>query len=416
MITFLRADFSQPKKQAWTFVKYSVVFLVVFAGLFLAITAISGGLRYDERIYSVKPSKRDIFFTSVKGIYKYSSDEDTVEKIIKNKPKYSSIYSIRAGKIIYYQHYGSLKGYELCMMNEDGSGANLLIQGGYKAKDPDLHWLQSSIISPDASQVAFLTHGIKKGCPIILWRVNSDGTGLKKFPLNVAGYSSKLIAWPEFENSVYINSVTYPNPQDIRILKFDFQGETQSFVPENLSRPYPIGVSPQHDKIAFVAKPEETNPESLVCIDLKTNEKRVILEEDPLILRSFKWNEIGSECIFSIDRPKKNVRLFHYSIPSGEIRKLLDIKTKQEHYYNMHMRFDWIFENTAFVVYYTLNQNQKLEILDLPSLQRKTIKIPDEISNNCSMHTADDKVFFHVFNKRDLWRLDLRTEKWKRVY
>ena len=411
ILTFIKSDFSQAGKRIWLFSKFVLLFLAISfsTGTIWTLTA-----RY-EYISSLHKYEGNVYFGADNGIFRYLPKLDKLEKIIKSDliegPK-----SIRGGKVAFLKYKGrKLEGQELWIMNTDGSQKNCVGRIG-NVKDSPFYdsWLDTYILSQDGKKIAFIASKYDKQINdwrSTLWWVNSDGTGLKGKILDFP-YASKyeLIAWPEFDNSLIILVRDY---QGKKILKFNLESETHQFVAQNLSLPPRIRIHPRHSLIAFLQR-GKAGQETLSVLDLRTLDKKEVYEADTI--DRFVWSNNGDKIAFLA----AGNELIMYNFLENNIKKIEELNYTEPGWYAPD--FDFVLNDKEIVAGDIINGELYLRIFGDGFKEKKQLKIPFHLEDGkpwswgLNLRGLNNIVLVHSSGKNELWRLNLDTEKWRKIY
>jgi len=294
--------------------------------------------------------------------------------------------------------------YALWITNTDGPRKNLRIAATQKIDSPFYnHSLRDFMISPDGEKVIFVTKPLGKSVET-LWWVHSDGTGLKSRPLDLPGTENiRLVDWTEEDNRLIL--ITFPKR---RLLKYNLESGTHQVLADYIQRPYSIKISPTHDFFAFSLFNREEPEGTLVLLDLKTLERRELYKSD--LIRDFKWSKNGDKITFLIEKNKLGVYSF------------LDNKTREIHLYepvdqvaSLEHRVDWTFDDKKFVYIDKIRDVFYIRVFGRNLKEEKRIEIPDP-GGFLTLWGLDDIALLRKFHRRELWRVDLETEHWRRIY
>lgn len=407
VLTFIKSDLSQTKRIIWFFTKSVLLFLV--GALFISSIWTIRGSRIRNYISDLQVFERDAYFSTRKGLFRYHSERDKVKKIAKSRSRYTE-FSPGRGKVAFKKYIRRSEGtekisyYELWITNIDGPRKNQLIAATQKKDSPIYnHSLRDLIISPDGEKVIFSTKPSGKNVET-LWYAYSDGTGLKSRPLDFPGVKYfRFVAWTEEDNRLIL--ITFPKR---RLLKYNLESGTYQVLSDRLQRPYSTKISPKQDFFAFSFFNREEPEGTLVLLDLKTLERREIYKGD--LIRNFKWSKNGDKITFLIEKNKLGVYSF------------LDNKTREIHLYepidqaaSFEHRVDWTFDDKKFVYIDKIRDVFYIRVFGKNLKEEKRIEIPDP-GGFLTLWGLDDIALLRKFHRRELWRVDLETEHWRRIY
>lgn len=420
VITFVKSDFSQIWKKIWKFSKSAILFLALSffllgAGTFYLIKASYKYLPYSSDAYH--EYKGDLYFETDKGIFRYLPEKDKLEKIIKSKlflPFNSQdLYSVKGEKIIFLQHidweYGKS---ELWIMNTDGSQKKRLIKSGITEDSPFYNaFISSCILSKDGKEIVFITRAYISGetynIIYTLWRMNSDGTGLKSRDLRFPGEPYfRLITWLEPDNSlIFLLSGIRPT----KIVKYDLKNEKYKILADSLTRPRELRISPKQDFLAFQYYKNNTEEETLSLLNLRTFENKEIYKAGSI--EGFKWSKNGDKIVFIANKNE----LCLYDLQEDKIRKVKEFIYDRPRW--RRLSFDFVLNDQKIVVVDVINGESHLVMISKQLNEEKSIKIPFQSKYGIRYVLGiNNTVLVDNPDKDELWLVNLDTENWQRIY
>jgi hypothetical protein len=407
VLTFIKSDLSQTKKIIWFFTKSVLLFLV--GALFISSTWTIRSSRIRNYVSDLQILERDAYFSTRKGIFRYHSERDKVKKIAGSRSRYT-LFSPGRGKVAYRKYFprregiGQIPYYELWVTNTDSPRKNLRIATTQKIDSPLYnHSLRDLMISPDGENVFFVTEPFGKSDET-LWRIHSGGTGLKSMPLDFPGTRNiRLVDWREEDSRLIL--ITFPKR---RLLKYNLESETYQVLSDRLQRPYSTKISPTQDFFAFSFFNKEEPEGTLILLDLKTLERREIYKGD--LIRNFKWSKNGDKITFLTEKNKLGVYSFlDKTIEEIHLYEPVDQAASFEH------RVDWTFDDKKFVTIDKIRDVFFIRVFGRNLKEEKRIEIPDP-GGFLTLWGLDDIILLRKFHRRELWRVDLETEHWRRIY
>jgi len=418
ILTFVKSDFSQAKKKIWTFSKFALLFLVISFGL---ETARYFTYKY-ENISFLVAHKGDAYFMTDRGIFRYFLNIDKLERIAKLDVSFppwesSTPISIRDEKL-YFNKYigwsGNVK--ELWVVNTDGSQKELLLKRSDK-KDSPLYNLRvrDLVISEDGKQVAFAAETLdddwSKRKNIISF-MNLDGTGLIKKSLDIPKSSDvRALLWQEDENCmILVISKDYTNEW---IAKLNIENGNVQRITDYSSMGYRnrLRISPHQDQVAFCSQQEIGKPKTLSILDVKTLEKKEIYTADSIA--ELRWSSDGDKIAFLA----RGNELWVHSLRENKTKKI-----KVFEYANPPMifpDFDFVFDGQKMAVVDLIDGEYYLKILRVDGHEEREMKIPFRIKyslNVPEIFGLNNIVLVRNTEKEELWRANLDTENWRRIY
>ena len=421
IITFVKSDFSQMGRKILTFSKFAALFIVVSLALG-TIGIAKGDLFTGAKLfypYFVVKHEGDVFADNFsQGIVCYDTELDKVRKIVRKSEYIDSQYSIGGDKIAFLNYSGGGRKRlhkNLWFVNTDGTKEKALVE----TDNPDSPFHDREIwgnglLSPDGSKVIFLT-GIKDRKSdknrITVWWLNTDGTGTDKknleLPLNYIDFH--LVAWPVYTDDLILlieeKSPTFKKVAD-RLVLLDLEKERYQILFDDVKVGYhkDMYLSPAHDYIVLVGKDRSENKEKLVLLNLKTLQSKVIYEAELMKLWNLKWSPGGEKIVFS--------RANETSVYSLVDEKIYKVSKRN---YGYEIGFDWLADGKRLALVNAVDGELHLSVLGESLKEEKKIKIPYPVEGHVHLWGLKNRVLMN-FNSRSLFRLDLETEKWKKVY
>ncbi|MBC8358024.1 MAG: hypothetical protein ISS41_00805 [Candidatus Aminicenantes bacterium] len=418
VITFLKTDFSQAWKKIWKFSKSALLFLALSfiflsTGTFSFIKSSYKYLPYSSDAYH--EYKGNFYFDTDKGIFRYLPEKEKLDKIINSKlhlPFNSQdLYSVRGGKIAFLQYVDwKYEKEELWIMNTDGSQKKRLIESGIKKDSPFYNAsIYSCVLSKDGKEIVFITRAyIGETYNIIytLWRMNSDGTGLKSRGLRFPGNPSfRLIEWSESDNSlIFLLSMMRPQ----KIVKYDLKNEKYKILADSLNRPRELRISPKQDFLAFQYYENNTEEQTLSLLNLQTFEKKEVHKASSI--EGYKWSKNGDKIVFIANKNE----LQAYDLQEDKVRK---VKLIYDRIRWRRLNFDFVLNDQKFVVVDVINGESHLVMISKQLKEEKSIKIPFRTKYGIRYILGiNNTVLVENPDKDELWLVNLDTENWRKIY
>jgi len=422
VITFVKSDFSQMGRKFLMFAKFVILFIVISLALGtigIARGDLFTGSKAFYPYYSVK-HEGDVYAGNFsRGIVCYKAESDKVKKMVLTSDFMSNRYSIGRDKIAFFKYarntrYGRYE--DLWIINTDGSEERILVE----TVNPATPFYKCSIwgnclLSPDGGRVIFLT-GVKNRKSnineVTVWWMNTDGTGINKkildFPINYTNFH--LVAWPSSTGNLILTieekSPTFKKVAD-RLILIDLEEETYQVLFDDVRSEFYrkiMEVSPTYNHLGLVWRDHPENKEKLVLLDLKTLDKKVIFEAERMRLWAMKWSQDGEKIVFSRAR-----ETLVYTLTDNMLRKV----SKRD--YGYEVGFDWLADGKRLALIIPDYGDLYLRVFGEDFKEEKRVKIPYPVEGSVYLWGLDNKVLMN-FNRRSLFRLDLETEKWKKVY
>jgi len=429
LITFRKADFSQPKKKNLSLSKYSILFLVLAWILAVAWPVFRPGP--GEKLSSqVEVAGSEAFFSTTRGLYRYDLVRDDLKKVAKWRSQFSfgGSFRIAGGQVLYGASGWNLQfNPELHIMNTDGSGKRLLVGGG---PDGFPLWPGYShfLLSPDGKMAVYLTDqnetvpGSKPDKRMV--SIRTDGTGLKKLPpldpalAGTDGYTW-IRAWFEPSNSLLLMVRSQGSPWSLLTYNLTTGAQARLF---ETPRAGELNISPGGDKVLIVHQPDGGGSTDVTLLDIASAENALVMKiDDPgehswdSVKRSV-WNRKGDKVAFLV---RQNGGVFSpavYLLKERRVVMLNNVRVGEDGDYRTTL--GWTSGDTKLVL--GVPQERSLKILDLSLAVERAIPVPPSIGEYFEVCSTDDTVLIRETqgeaHRGSIWRLDLKTEKWKKIW
>lgn len=418
ILTFVRSDFSQQVKKTLKFSKYLAISLVVsfFLGTIWATNGqiFSSGKGFYS--WSSQEYQGNLYFQSFRrGILRYDAAKDRVDILNREARIPYEKFSLRAGKIAFIQEVVKGKHWydDLWIMDADGIDKKPLIES--HKKDSPFHdmYIGSCLLSPDGCKVAFVSnHWEKKegrGVWILtLWWMNTDGTQIKSHRFDVFPLKNlELMAWPSESNNIIMLIEEKPPLQSkpAQIIEFGLTEENQYVLVEDFKAPRRWSVSPDQDYMVLRTHQHDEGDEIYVVLNLQTHEMNEIFSAEHLKVWGLKWSPDGRQIAFS-----RSKELYVYRLDEKEIKKI------SQRNYDYEIGYDWTSDGKKFVLHAPIDGENHMVVMDENFEEIKKIKITVPFKGALLVWGLENQVLLKGTGKGDLWRVDLETEDWKKVY
>lgn len=421
--TFRRADFSQPRKKAFVLARAAAALVVLsWVAAFGAPLVISR--TGEDSLHGVFAAGDKAFFSATSGIYRYDIGRDKLRALSRSSFSYLEGPPSRTGTLLCSGRDWT----ELWTMNGDGSGRRRVVSAGLERGSP-LHgtWLYSGLLSQDGRTIVFIAqdaNATKSGRnPFSFWSVAADGSGLKELPLDpaLAGRANeeswfRLIAWPRGDAGILLFFRDYRGRE----------GESSLWTYDPSSgacRPvlgsgwilYEL-VSPDGGLVSLVYRSKASGNGTVGLLDLKTMALTGIIDKTPssgpgLVMA---WNPTGDRLAI-LDEPERGaVRVSVYSLAERRVAMSKTLLTGLSEF-PPGARIGWI--GDAGRLCWSDFRSRLLRIMAPDLTEEKTIAIPGGLGDwPFAQAFAPEAVLLSDQSGRSLWRLDLRTEKWKKIW
>ncbi len=419
--TFRRADFSQPKKKAFVLARAAAALVVLsWVAAFGAPLVISR--TGEDYLHGVFAAGDKAFFSATSGIYRYDIGRDRLKALSRSRTDFLEGPLSSTGTLLYSGRNWT----ELWTMNGDGSGKRRVVRAGLDRQSPlPGARLFSALLSSDGGTIVFIAQDAKTTksgrSPFSFWSVAADGSGLKELPLDpaLAGGANEnswfhLIAWPRRDAGILLFFRDYRGRE----------GESGLWTYDPSSgacRPV-LGsgwiqyehVSPGGESACLVYQSEAGGNSTVGLLDLRTMALTGIFDRAPRSGLVMAWSPTGDRLAI-LDEPERGaVRLSVYSPAERRVTMSKTLLTGLSEF-PPGTGLGWIGDGGRLC--WTDFRNRLLRIVAPDLTEEKTIAIPDRLGDwSFARAFAPEAVLLSDQTGRSLWRLDLHTEKWKRVW
>jgi hypothetical protein len=418
VLTLAKSDFSQTKKKVLLFIKYLLIFLII--SFFLSTIWVTRSQIFSaSRNFSPWMSEKYegcMYFQDYRhGILRYDPKMEKVERLNKMSKFSPEHFSVRAGKIAYMQIQSRRKQWtpDLWMMNTDGSDARPLVETSKPESPFYRKAVESFILSGEGNRIAFVTtHEEKQGWNKIisihtLWWMNTDGSGLKNNILEVPmGKQAKLIAWPQAKDFVVlvIMNRIYSRERS-RIIAFDLVNGESKVLAENVIGQYVWHLHPYQEYMTFKVRDYDEGKDNLVLVNFNTSEAIPLFEKEKLRIWGRRWSPDGKKIALSSEN-----ELSIYDLEE----KTFEIISKRN--YEYEIGFDWTSDGQKFMLLSPIDGEYHLVVMSINFQEEKKIRVPVPIKRGMYVWGLEGQSLLKSTDKGALWRVDLDTEEWKKVY
>ncbi len=428
LLTFIKADFSQPKKKILTLAKYSIVFLILAWLLAATWPAVRPGPK------EVLESGIDIvggeaFFSTTRGLYRYDIASDKLKKIARGRANSHSV--IGGGKVLYVVGWDYPEGPALSVVNTDGSGKRRLAGGGQGDLGVYL-WFLDFLPSPDGKKAVFLFEEVdetsRRSHVKSLASIRTDGSGLIRLPPLDPGLAGMEKEYSWLGINAWLSSpdrlLFISRPQEARVGLWTYNlatgAQARLFEGPRLGH---CSVSPSYDMALIVHEPEVKGPIELSLLDLANGGVVPVMTVDSapgsiwFSVLQIAWNRKGDRAAFLVQNIPGGFTPAVYILPERHV--IMSKDAKLEGTPTQRPSLGWVGDERLVA---GSPRERSVRILGPGLAVEKTIPVPDSIDERFAIYTAGDTVLLQDFRNdsswrpASIWRMDLKTEKWKRIW
>jgi hypothetical protein len=432
ILTLVKSDFSQSRKQILGFVRRFTPFLVLaLAGTAAwALLMPAPSEHYLAFLYS---SGGEPYYATGRGVFKYSAAGHRIRWLARSRQTnfFGYFTASAAGGKIFYTFF-DIKSKndifeELWMENADGSGRKRIIGRGTEESGwpPDAP-IRALLPSPDGTRIAILS-GYHDGKRPPLWTVNADGTQLENLPRDSAlsgtrpgRYSLDLTAWALDGKGLLLTRRSIAKPVTFSLWLYDLGSRTARIVLDNaVPASWLSPVSPRGDLLAVKY---EKSPEALWTLgllDLKTLWTTDIVGptgEPVRALPHVSWDNGQSKMAYVTPEAQAGgpdvYALAVFSLAAGKtVAEKVMAKAESTALKSWPC---WTADGSELLV---LDQETSgLRVFDQELHEVGRIALPEWMTTPVGLHVVGDQALIEEDKTDTLWSCNLIKKTWKRVY
>jgi len=434
--TIARSDFSQPRKQMRTFAGSFAVFIGLAAAGTVG-SAVLIPIPSERNLDLMGSSDGKAVYATERGVFSYDAASGRVRWLTRRRNLDYWPSSISSGQLAYtvLEIQGPRDAIqEIWVANTDGTGRRRLVgrdtTGAWSPEDS----VQDLSISPDGRTIAILTRSgpDRQKSPIptatTLWTVNSDGSGLEPWSLETIladGPTTNLwlsfVTWArEGKVLVFVKRQSVEAGVRWSLWAYDLDLKTASKVRDDAvpaSRWWGRD-SRLRDILAIRYPHGDEGPRTLALLNLATGEETEIAGSEELYPFSARWDPTGEKLLIFDKRPDPEGRascfLTVYSVAAGKAvaERAVAGPGKDAYAYGTA----WMPDGRVLA----LDPDGRYLRIFGPDLQDAgRIDLPARIQKPSWLVNVGDKILLEDEKdgrSRPLWRLDVETKRWKRIY
>jgi hypothetical protein len=435
LLTLVRADHSQPRKQMRSFAVSFVPFLVLALAGTVA-TALFIPLPGHNFVSLVTSSGDNAVYATERGILAYDAAAGRIRWLAKTRSELYQLSSPANGRLAY--SVLDIKSrrdvaQEVWTVGMDGRDRRLAVGRGSPGPwDPANTDIMGLMIRPDGRSIALLTRAASsrsKGALPALWTVNVDGTGLERLPLDALladGTTENLwlffMAWGRTANVLVIlkRHSSQSGQTQFGLWAYDLDRRTLSkFEDGVLPASWRGSMSPREDRLAIKLSSGSNlgGPvTALAFFDLATMKRTALVEGTDLVLSRVQWDPAGERLLFQVKRPAPEGRADYanavYSLAAGKVVAEEAFASSDREAWMIWTA--WMPDGRSIVA--LDSDGRSLKVLSPELKETGRIALPARLKKPEDAATVGRQVLIVDGQTDSLWRLDLDTKRWKRVF
>jgi hypothetical protein len=431
VMTLVKSDFSQTRKQMLSFVRWVMPFLFL-AIIGTAAWALLAPLRGEHYLSYLDSTGGEPYYITERGVFKYSAAANRILWLAKAKHINYFIASASGGKVAYTAFNIESRNdiaEELWVANTDGTGRKRIIGRGPRENEwPREVPIADLMMSPDGTKVAILSaHAYISQRPRErppLWIANTDGSRLESFPDDPAlfgdsaeRYYHHLVTWAQDGKAVLIEKRPYGKPKAFSLWLYDLGSRTARTLLDNaVTASWVSPVSPRGDCLAIKYQKSPEKPWRLALLDLKSLETTDLSKGEDRVWSQISWDKQG-------DRMAYVAREAQTGGPDVYVLAVYSVAAKK----TVAEKPMTTSESSALLFWPSWTANgEKLLVLDRvanglrvfgPDLREQgQVAFPAWMNTPAGLQVAGDQALVEDDKTDSLWRFDLGKKRWKKLY
>jgi ABC-type transport system involved in multi-copper enzyme maturation permease subunit len=425
LVTFLKSDFSQPKVKAKALARWCLLFLAAAWALSAAWPALQPGPK--EEFAGIEVAGNDAVLTTNRGLYRYDPSRDKLKRIIRWRSAYPHCVT-GGGKVLYV--LDRPEGPALWVADMNGSGKKLLAGGGGQ-EGTHVLWFQRIRLSPDGRTAVFLYEEVSETSArthqMSLASIGTDGKGLKKLDLLDPGLAGAgedyawvgMLAWLESPDGILMAAGIRKDAKSRSgtvLWRYDLSSGAQTKLFES---PVPAGFIPDpagKSALSF-SRRDLASPMEVSILDLATGTSMPVMTVEPpkgSLSRSIVspvWNRDGDKVAFLIRQDDDLLAPAVYLLKERRLVSSDDVRVKES---RELASLGWTPDGLKLML--ADPSGRSLRILGPDLAWNTTIPVPASVGGEFTACPAGDAVLVSDYANVAVWRLDLKTEKWKKIW
>jgi hypothetical protein len=435
LLTLVRADFAQPRRRIWSYARWLVLFLLAGQALTVA-TALWLPVPEENFLGYMNSTGQAAFYYTEHGLFAYDVPSGTIRWLEKTRHPQYYLDSISSSRFAYvrfeYLARNNVRE-EVWVCDSDGTGRARVLGRDTASPWPKDPSIRDLIISPDGQRIAVLTDETRWLSKTryteshSLWAVNADGSGLEKLPLDALiadgapePMDLSLTAWGR-ETNILVLAKRFRHvakPLSMSLWLYDLNRRTLKKVQDDAGQAsWTVPVSPRRDLLAIrYPYGDPKAPRTLALLDLKTQQKLDIVTEANSVIYGIQWDPTGNLFSYVLKKPDQGgASSFIMAVYSLSEEKIISEKALASSEASLaYFSAAWMPDGRSLIAANRENRNLLFFGTDLHESGR--IPLPARLKEPWGISVISRQVLI-VDGKTDaLWRLDLDTKRWKRLY
>lgn len=441
LLAFCRRDFSQPREKTLGFLKTLGLFLIASAVVAFAAARIGEGLARTTFLL-VRSSGGTALIDSSRGVYRFDAEKNKLERFGR-LALFGEGSDVSEGtkQLVWIRYVIPLIGgprqarQEIWMMDENGRHKRPVLRPSKSKDDPLSRGLMDCSLSRDGRRIVFSAWPDKRSGGDFLWSVNSDGSGLKSYNIDIPdidwvscfGWTKddRHVIYRVMQKTVKAGESRLPG-RNMRFLKLSVESGVWQEFGEDAGMSYWLGLSPDGNKFGGTFSspgpeiPEPSEPRHpgiaplrvLSVLDLDT-----LVRTDLLTAPSFDaahWDPTGARIAYLADGQK---RLGIYSLSEGKVVSESNLKPSTLKA-DDRRSITWTDEGRRIAMSDLEGSQYVLRVYDDNLKDSKVYDIPQgHTFGHCPLvYGVGQKVLVQDFQASRLWVFDLAQEKWRKLF
>jgi len=314
--------------------------------------------------------------------------------------------SVGGDQIVFVKY--TLKGFtDLWIVDTGGRNARPLVETSREGSPFSNLLIWEVEIAPDGRKIAFIT-GNGRDQHTFHW-MNSDGSGIRSLPLPMPQIRFfHLVGFSSSAEHVLLTTVPQARAANsgASLLRIDLNQATVETLASNVRRPYQAMFYRQNLAV-YIVFDETRGQEILLLHDLQTDDRQEVLAADSIA--AFSWTKEGDTLAVWTGRTTLRV----YSLAEKKIVRERDMK---DYDISPLLELNWGPDDTRLILCRSEQGRRSICVLDKELNEIKAFPLPWIAGEGLRLDGTGKVIFAWEYGGRQLWSIDLETEKWRRIY